>query len=194
MGYLRQVIIRLIKLENLYAIQQGDHAAFMKLYASWDARVYYYFLKKTGLTDSAQELTQVTFIKIWQYRSSLSPDYSFEVQLFNRARLVWIDHLRKLANERKLYRSFKDHSERQPSAKDEASEFDLHHHLKIALESLPPMRKKVFELHRLQGYSYREIATHLSISVKTVDSHLAKAIRQLKNLLTILLFLLMKSF
>ncbi len=166
----------------------------MRCYAEWDERVYYYFLKKTGLTDSARELTQITFIKIWQYRSSLSPDYSFEVQLFQRARLAWIDYLRKQASERKGQLSLQALSDSQPQSKDEPAEFEMNHHLKTALDLLPPMRKKVFELHRLQGYSYREIALHLSISVKTVDNHLSKAVRQLKSLLTILVFFLLKKF
>jgi RNA polymerase sigma factor (sigma-70 family) len=181
-------------LENLFAIQQGDHAAFMRCYAEWDERVYYYFLKKTGLAETAKELTQITFIKIWQHRSSLSPDYSFEVQLFQRARLAWIDDLRKRASERKRQQSFQDFSDGQPQSKDEPAEFEMNHHLKTALDHLPPMRKKVFELHRLQGYSYREIATHLSISVKTVDNHLSKAVRQLKSLLTIFILLLLRRF
>jgi RNA polymerase sigma-70 factor (ECF subfamily) len=54
---------------------------------------------------------------------------------------------------------------------------------------MPEMRKKVFELNRLQGYSYREIAELLSISEKAVDNHLTKAVKQLKKILPLLVLL-----
>jgi RNA polymerase sigma-70 factor (ECF subfamily) len=56
------------------------------------------------------------------------------------------------------------------------------------------MRRKVFELNRLQGYSYKEIAVLLAISVKTVDNHLSQAMKQLKALLLLLAIAMMSLF
>ncbi|MEL7339548.1 MAG: sigma-70 family RNA polymerase sigma factor, partial [Bacteroidota bacterium] len=52
---------------------------------------------------------------------------------------------------------------------------------KLILESLPPKRLLVFRLHRLEGFSYKEIAKILSISENTVHKHMVAAIKQLAD-------------
>lgn len=48
-----------------------------------------------------------------------------------------------------------------------------------ALLSLPERTRTVFVLRRMEGYSYREVAAHLGISVSAVEKHLVKAVRHL---------------
>ncbi|HWJ30604.1 MAG TPA: sigma-70 family RNA polymerase sigma factor, partial [Flavisolibacter sp.] len=69
--------------------------------------------------------------------------------------------------------------------------------LNKAMSDLPPMRRKVFELSRLHGLSYKEIAIRLSISEKTVENHINHALKQLRHsfpLLSILLVLFKNNF
>jgi len=172
-------------LNLIIAIQQSNHSAFREMYLQWHERAYYYFLKKAKSEEVAKELVQLTFIKLWQYRASLSIEYSFEVQLFTIARSVWIDELRKRAKERTLHQPL-DESSQDAAAPNNTTAFETDNVLQAVLDHLPPVRRKVFELNRLQGYSYKEIAQHLGISVKTVDNHLSQAIKQLKTLLVLL--------
>jgi RNA polymerase sigma-70 factor (ECF subfamily) len=67
--------------------------------------------------------------------------------------------------------------------------FDTRKNVQDTLVTMPEMRKKVFELNRLQGLTYREIAELLSISEKAVDNHLTKAVKQLKKNLPLLVLL-----
>ena len=69
-----------------------------------------------------------------------------------------------------------------------STDFDLRSRLGNALSSMPALRKKIFELNRLHGYSYQEIARELSITVKSVDNNLAKTIKFLRK--TVLLFII----
>ncbi|RYG36461.1 MAG: sigma-70 family RNA polymerase sigma factor [Burkholderiales bacterium] len=50
-----------------------------------------------------------------------------------------------------------------------------------AIDSMPPKRKEVFMLHRIEEMTYAQIARHLSISIKTVEKHIALAMRQLSD-------------
>ena len=66
--------------------------------------------------------------------------------------------------------------------------FETEDYFNTAVKSLPPVRKKVFMLNRLQGLSYKEIAQQLSISINTVEDHMSKALRQIRTLITSFLF------
>ena len=56
--------------------------------------------------------------------------------------------------------------------------------IEYVLELMAPMRKKVFKLSRFDGFSHKEIAEKLSISPKTVEYHVSKAIKQIKAVLS----------
>jgi len=176
------------------AIKRGDTFAFEQAFLRHRNKVYFYFIKKTQSAEDAKDLLQITFLKLWQYRSSLSENYLLEQHLFQIARTVFIDHMRGQNKLAKVQKTAQENLETNPTYIYTSMEFDLQSHLKVALSSMPELRKKVFELNKLQGYSYKEIAEQLSISVKAVDNNLAKALRQLRKIFIIFLFLLVHIF
>lgn len=80
---------------------------------------------------------------------------------------------------------------RTPS--DEHSYNELSVMAEKAIETLPARTRAVFQLIRLEGMSYREVAQHLDISEKAVEKEMMKALRMLRDMLkdylTVLLFL-----
>ena len=152
------------------AIKEGDNFAFEQLYIQYRQKLYNYFLKKTNAVEDARDLVQVTFVKLWQYRKSLSEDYPPEQQIFYIARTVFIDYLRKENKINRIKASVRSKSN-TPELNDPAQQFDLAFLLQTKLSGMPSLRKRVFELHKIEGYSYKEIAEILSISVKSVDNN-----------------------
>jgi len=71
---------------------------------------------------------------------------------------------------------------------------ELEYRIKMALEELPEQCRIVFKLSRFEELKYAEIAEQLNISVKTVENHMGKALRimreQLKDYLPIILVFL----
>ena len=173
------------------AIKNGNEHAFEEVYILYRVKLFAYFLKKTNAEEDAKDLLQVTFSKLWQYRKSLCEDYLLEQHLFHIARTVFIDYLRKENKIKRMkagMRSDTDVSTEQPHA------FDMQARLQTILSAMPVVRKRVFELHKLEGYSYREIAEILSISIKSVDNNLAKALKHLRNTGLVLIILLVNVF
>ena len=162
------------------AIKQGDAAAFEEAYNQYNKKVFSYFLKKTNSVEDSKDLLQITFCKLWQYRKSLSADFLPEQQLFFIARNVFIDYLRKENKQQKIRKGVQSNAETINNV-DEIFEFDVYARLQKTLAGLPSLRKKIFELHKIEGYSYKEIAEILSIPVKTVDNNLAKALKYLRT-------------
>jgi len=162
------------------AIKNGDARAFEQAYFIYREKLFGYFLKKTNSQEDAKDLLQITFCKLWQYRKSLSEEYLPEQQLFYIARTVFIDYLRKENKLHKIKTSVKLKAHENQSAEN-IYEFDVQSQLQNLLADMPAIRKKIFELHKLQGYSYKEIAAILAIPVKSVDNNLTKALKHLRN-------------
>lgn len=60
-------------------------------------------------------------------------------------------------------------------------EVDLHLKIEASINALPARRREIFRLSRERGLSYREIAGQLHISVKTVETQMGLALRQLRS-------------
>lgn len=175
-------------MHDITGIKQGDAGSFREVYDQFNARIFRYFLKRTSLHETATELTQQLFIKLWQSRHTLSTAYSLELQLFTIANSIWIDHLRREAFNRKHYSSVADV---EPFINNQADQPAFHvieagNDFKHAVSKLPPVRRKVFILKMLYGFSNREIAGRLSVSVKTVEDHLWKAMRLVRSMISML--------
>ena len=175
----------------ILSIKNGDEHAFEIAYKQWRQKGFHYFLRKTKSEEDAKDLLQCTFLKLWQYRASLNEEYSLDQQLFHIARTVLIDHIRKENKLEEISRQI-DFSTQQKSLHNfQSMEFDTRNKMKLILDEMPRLRRQVFELHKLEGYSYKETAAKLNISEKAVDNHLVKAVKKLRQCFSLPLFLIM---
>ena len=67
------------------------------------------------------------------------------------------------------------------STTEKMSGAELQKRISEAVNDMPPVRKQVFEMSREHGMSYREIAETLSVSSRTVETHIYKALKQIKK-------------
>lgn len=176
---------------RLAAIREGDHTAFVEVYELMHARLFRFFLKRTFLPETAKELTQQCFIRLWQYRHTLSGDHALEKQIFIIARSLLINHIKKEATQRKLkVIAGKAFEEEAVPARD--TFYERASDLNAAIETLPPVRKRVIILKTFHGCSNKEIAQQLQISVKTVEDHVTKAFRHIRQVIAVILFFLLR--
>ncbi len=175
-----------IALNTIAALKDGDQLVFDQVFYQYHGNVYAYVLNKTNSVYLAEETTQLTFIKLWQSRKNLNEELSLFTQLFRIARTTMIDLIRK-QNNNQLHTSQLTVVNERNDVWEKVSERELHERMHASLNDMPDVRRKVFEMSRVKGMSYKAIANELSISVKTVESHIYQAIKQLKHLITILL-------
>jgi RNA polymerase sigma-70 factor (ECF subfamily) len=176
---------------NIDEIKSGSESSFTVVFDQFHRKLYYYFLKKTKSEEIAKELVQLTFIKLWQFRHTLSENFSFESQLFNMATSTLIDYFRGQNSLRGKMMPITGNTEDllNEVTVPEENHFENINYLHSAMESLSPVRKRIFILSRIYGYSYKEIACELSISVKTVEDHMVKALKHIRSI-TLQLFIL----
>lgn len=171
-------------------IKNGDQIAFQTAYDLYHAKLFHYFVKHTQAKEPAKDLTQQSFIKLWQSRHTLSESHTLNTQLFTIANSVFIDYLRRQALERKYRRHWEDNSCEHASVSNHChTDYESADYLDAVSQSLPPGRKNVFMLKVVKGYTNKEIAEQLSVSVKTVEDHYSKALKHVRSLITTSLIL-----
>ncbi|WP_341832368.1 sigma-70 family RNA polymerase sigma factor [Sphingobacterium thalpophilum] len=167
-------------MEHIQPIKSSNQKSFNLVYEKYHRQIYGFVLKRTQSDYIAEEVTQLTFIKLWNQREKLDEQLSILLQLFGMARQVMIDLLRKEATRFKYegqtaVTPFTDSLIRAIENKD------LLRMMEKDIQNMPTMRRKVFELSRKECLSHKEIAAQFSISTKTVEQHISKALLQLKQ-------------
>jgi RNA polymerase sigma-70 factor (family 1) len=171
-------------------IKNGNIESFKMIYQQYHTKLYFYVLKCTHSVYLSEETVQLSFILLWERREKLSTNFNISAQLFRIAKSVMTDLLRKQQVRNRHTQSMLSetpdwHMETDITVKEELKR------VYNSIEQLSPIRKNVFKLSRFEGLPHKEIAKQLSISPKTVENHIVRAIRQLKNSLLLLLLAMM---
>ena len=169
--------------ELLNLIRDGNMVAFDTIYFQYSKRLYGFVLKLIKQEADAEEIVQEVFIKIWESRDKIDTYTSFESFLFTIAYNSTISLLRKRVNEEKYIDHLKSRQNNlsNPDIIDEIHYNQLNEKVQSLINQLTPRQKEIFKLSREQGFTYKEIAEKLSLSVNTVENHMVKALNYLKS-------------
>ncbi len=166
----------------LASLIDGDKQAFAYLYKKYSPDLYNSLLKMIKDVDIADELLQEVFVKVWVKRAQIATDGSFRGWLYRIAQNLVYDHFRTLARDQKMQEQLIEIYEGlYDLAEDFVIQEDRHEVLHRAIAELSPQRRQIFDLCRLQGKSYKEVAEMLGLSVSTVSNQLVNASKQVKN-------------
>ncbi len=135
------------------------------------------------LTDESnvQDCMQQCYLKLWERIDKIDTEKDVLPLLFTYSRNIAIDTLRKNAryvwvDDVGIYSEqigFENNTELNIQHKENSFEVNE------VLQVLPPKRRMVFKLIKLYGYSYKEAALQLNISVNTVEKHMQEAQKSL---------------
>ena len=131
-------------------------------------------------SDTAEDIAQQTFVRLWERREVLRLEGSLRGLLFKIARNLYFDAARQSkAQERAARRSV----ENLPGVATPSDDFvrrELRARIEEAIDALPKRRREVFVLVRYHGLSHRETAKILDIAPQTVANHLGMALADLR--------------
>jgi RNA polymerase sigma-70 factor (ECF subfamily) len=165
-------------------IKEGNRLAYSKVFEEYHLKLYQYIYKYTRSTWYAEETVQLSFVKLWEKRETLSEEHDISTQLFRIAKSTLIDLLRKesLRCTRELSDTFITGSQVEETI---IYKEQLQNALS-AIEELPSQSRTVFKLSRLGDLSHKDISEQLSISPKTVEGHISRALKSIrKSILTL---------
>lgn len=170
---------------KIAALKQGSEPVFEQVFHAYQDKLYGYFLRHTRSDMLSEELVQNTFIKIWDYRTGLKEDLELSAQVFRIARTCLVDQIRERKFQKRLTAAYEQEIVQLQHLLEE-SDTDFRFQLEKEISRMPAVRKKVFLLNKVSGLSHKEIAGLLSISPRTVETHIYKALQQLRKVMLML--------
>ena len=130
----------------------------------------------------AEERVQDVFVALYKNMDKLHAQSSLDGYLFISLRNRIFSHHQQLLTRKKHETAvMQSVSTTTDTVSDELDSKQLHSRLQERIEQLPPKCKDVFLLSREGQLSHKEIAEHLNISINTVDQHIQKALRMLRE-------------
>ena len=161
---------------------KGDKDTFEQLFVKYKPTLTQFIRKSLPQEEDVEGLVQEIFIKLWLSRTDLRPNTSFNSFIFTIAKNVVIDHLRKLTKTRKKLQELIYNYNLLDNSTQESIEYaELKQLLVNSIDALPPRQKEIFELNRIEGMKYKDIAKQLNISENTVNAHMHQAMLTLKK-------------
>ncbi|OXB04483.1 RNA polymerase sigma factor [Flavobacterium pectinovorum] len=161
-------------------LREGDDSCFREIYDLYHFKVFCFVKKYTAQLADSEDVTQNVFIHLWKYRTKLDPNVSLEAILFKSSKQE-ISKWYKKQN-----RIFSVENEQLIKELDSPSESDDDIDLKLEqiqllLDQIPEKRRKIFNLHRFEDLSYKEIAIEMNMSPSAVANQISKTLQFLKK-------------
>ncbi|MFC4097297.1 RNA polymerase sigma factor [Euzebyella saccharophila] len=162
------------------ALREGDHKALEYLMDSYHHRLCVYVYSLTHDQDSAKDIVQNVFIKLWEQKDRLMHVESLRSFLYKSVYNGFLNHLR---SERRMLTIEEKHMERLYQIIEEDQELVEKQIVLIRTEiqNLPPKCRETFMLSKGEGLTNIEIANFMNVSLKTVENQMSKAFKILRK-------------
>jgi RNA polymerase sigma-70 factor (ECF subfamily) len=156
--------------------QAGDRAAFANLVRRHQDAVHRFIMRMLGSREEALELTQETFIKVWQALPQWEPRAQFKTWVFRIASNAATDALRRRRHvEMVPLKEDFDEPAQDPGPDAHLQSRQRLGALESALAALPVEQRQAILLREIEGLSYAEISAVLNVHDGTVKSRIARA-------------------
>ena len=158
-------------------LKNGSVKAFDALYQLYSARLYNFVLKiSNGDTYMAEEIVQRVFIKIWEDRSMLDTQKSFNAFICTIAKNMLMNEYKhqmvEFVYQEYILQINKDESS---DGVDKIEYVFLEKYLNTLIEQLTPARREVYIMNRIDKLTVKEIAQRSGKSEKTIEKQLSEA-------------------
>lgn len=179
------------------AIRLDDRRAFERVFRESYRPLTAYAFRFVRELPTAENIVQDVFLKLWQNRHQLVITTSLAHYLFRSVRNHSLNHLDKTKVRSEYLKMQINRTEGDEDYSAFYPEIGLLDKIETAIRALPTKRQEIFRMAREEGLKYREIADQLNLSVKTVETQMTLALKQLRDALKeyhhLVLFLLFQG-
>lgn len=167
--------------ELLAKVKAGEEGAFDEVFRLWYPTLVRVAAALVHDHDAAEEVAQDVMHELWRRREALDSSVSLRAYLLRSIRNRSLNHLRHLRVRRESETEIEALYDAPLRADQPIIAKELADAVQVAFEDLPPRCREIFELSRIHGLKYAEIAESLGISQKTVEAQMGKALRVMRE-------------
>lgn len=148
----------------------------------------------------AEDIVQEVFLKVWDMRDTLQMDEGIQSYLYRASYNTALNFLKQQKQKQAVdIDTLEVGLPGSETPEKHLSFLETEADILKAIDLLPPKTKLVFSMSRFEELSYKEIADHLDISIKSVEKHMGIALQRLREnlkeyLVGLLLFLISDLF
>jgi RNA polymerase sigma-70 factor (ECF subfamily) len=165
----------------LERVRHSDKEAFRSLFDKYQPILFRNVLHSVRDTDTAHDIVQETFVRVWDHRASLKPHLPLLAYLFRISRNLVRDLAKHLAV-REKYEAEVPLPGQVENPEESAHARILEEKLdEVVRRHLPAKCREIFLLSRIEGMSNAEISRLLGISVKTVENQITRGLKILRK-------------
>jgi RNA polymerase sigma-70 factor (ECF subfamily) len=162
-------------------LKNGSESAYELLFKEYYKVLVIFATKYLKDVEASKELVQELFVHIYERRENLDINSSLKSYLFRSVHNRSINYI----NSRKIREKYAEHYSQTADIKQNTLEQDvnaseLENALHTAINQLPPRCKVIFKMNRFDGLSNNEIAEKLTLSKRTVETQISKALKILR--------------
>jgi len=132
--------------------------------------------------DDSYDIVQQVFVKFWDKRFDVDIDDNIKAYLHRATKNTALNFIDK--NKRSVYiddNILADMHEHSEERNNDFLEGEVEEAIKKAISDLPEKCQMVFNLSRYSEKSNKEIAEELNISLKAVEKHISRALKELRE-------------
>jgi RNA polymerase sigma-70 factor (ECF subfamily) len=166
--------------ELIARVRAGEPAAERELYDTHVDRVYRLAYRLAGDDDMARDITQDTFIRVFERLHEFRGEAQFSTWLHTIAMSVALNTLRKV---KRMRREVDLEAGMDVAGTKREAEPDLKQRLAAAIDALPTRYRAVFVMHDVEGFTHEEIGGALGVETGTSKAQLSRARAKLRTAL-----------
>lgn len=160
----------------------GSRTAFAEIYERYWSILLSHAIKMLKDEEKAQDAVQDVFQMLWEKSPTLNIHTSLSSFLYTSLRYRILDKLKRDKIEDRFLNTLQTEIESGVSSTDDAmAEKEFARKIEEGLNMLPPKMRTVFELSRMNDYSYREISKELNLSENTVKKQISNSLKILRK-------------
>ena len=163
----------------LALFKENEKKAFKLLFLTYNRQLLLYCHRIVGDLQVAEDILQETFTTFWVNKMHLSFEGNLGHFLFKSIKNAALNYNRDTSRRKDLHKKWQSgvDYESAPREEDELKQIDT---LYVAVNNLPEMQRKVLLKICTENKKYKEVAEELGISVNTVQTHLKRAVSELR--------------
>lgn len=169
------------------ALAKGDQKAFDVLFLHYYPKLVNFISGFVKDNELARDMSQDVFLDIWKGREKLMEVKLFKAYVFKMAKNAVCNYFDHIVVDEKFVAEQLARPADFESSEDIIYARQLQDMIDLAISQMPPQRKQIYIMSRVDGMSNSEIAEKLNINKRTVENHLTTALADIRKAIKVCL-------